>query len=480
MILKRLYDEKLAQASYLIGCARTGEACVIDANRDVEQYVTLAASEGLTITCVTETHIHADYVSGSKELAERTGAQLFLSDEGDEDWKYGFASQPNVTLVRDGNVIRIGNVRLDVVKTPGHTPEHIAFILTDEPASDQPLGAFTGDFIFVGDVGRPDLLERAAGFEGTMERGARVLYSSLEEFKKNMPDSLVIWPAHGSGSACGKSLGGVPVSSLGYEKFANWGLKVPNEDEFVKTVLAGQPEPPYYFKEMKRINKVGPPTLGGFRMPARLQPNRIFQLLAEKAIIVDIRNSGDSSSGTLPEIFSIPEGRSFTNWAGWLIPFDQPIYLVAANEGSIKEAVLDLQKIGLDRVEGWFGPEVLNEYQAHRGELASTTNIRATEAVAQMQRGEAIVLDVRGLVEFEEQHIDGAQNIPLGHLRARAGELSKSTPILVHCETGKRSLIAVSVLRQLGFDNVVNVIGGMSEIRRTDAKLVSELDLAKV
>ena len=268
MLLKRIYDTKLAQASYLIGCAATGEAIVVDPNRDIDQYLRAAADEGLTIAVVTETHIHADFVSGSRELVERTGAQLLLSDEGDADWKYAFASAASATLLHDGDSFMVGNLKFEVMHTPGHTPEHLTFLVTDTPATDRPMGAITGDFIFVGDVGRPDLLERAAKMQGTMEASARTLFRSLQRFKQ-FPDHLQIWPGHGAGSACGKALGAVPSSTLGYERFANWGLATTSEDEFVQAVLAGQPEPPKYFAEMKRINKMGPAILGGMARALR-------------------------------------------------------------------------------------------------------------------------------------------------------------------------------------------------------------------
>ena len=220
MLLKYFYDEKLAQASYLVGCAKTGEALVIDPMRNVTPYLRAAEKEGLRITHVTETHIHADFVSGSRELAAATGATVYLSDMGDDDWKYGYADDPRVVLVRDGDFFMVGNIKVDVLHTPGHTLEHIAFQITDTAAADRPIGVFTGDFLFVGDVGRPDLLEEAAGYKGTKEPGARMQYQTVQKFK-GMPDYLQIWPGHGAGSACGKALGAIPSTTLGYEKLFN-------------------------------------------------------------------------------------------------------------------------------------------------------------------------------------------------------------------------------------------------------------------
>ena len=258
MILKHLFEDSLAQSAYLIGCAASREALVVDPTVDIGRYVEAAAAEGLRITGVAETHIHADFVSGARALAAATGATLYVSGEGGPDWQYAFAGEPGVRVIRHGDTIDLGNIRVDVVHTPGHTPEHLMFLVTDTMASPAALGALTGDFLFVGDVGRPDLLETAAGQKGTMEAGARTLFASLRGLQ-TLPDHLVVWPGHGSGSACGKSLGGVPVSSLGYERLANWALRERAEAPFVGTVLEDQPDPPLYFGEMKRVNKVGAP-----------------------------------------------------------------------------------------------------------------------------------------------------------------------------------------------------------------------------
>ena len=226
------YDEKLAQASYLVGCVATGEALVVDPARNVTPYLREAEKEGLRITHVTETHIHADFVSGSRELAAATGATIYLSDMGDADWKYAYADDPSVILVRDGDSWKVGNIKVEVLHTPGHTPEHIAFMITDTAGADRPMGVFTGDFLFVGDVGRPDLLEEAAGYKGTKEVGARQQFQTVERFKA-LPDYLQIWPGHGAGSACGKALGAIPSTTLGYEKLFNPAFQFGQENAFV-------------------------------------------------------------------------------------------------------------------------------------------------------------------------------------------------------------------------------------------------------
>ncbi|HKJ01581.1 MAG TPA: MBL fold metallo-hydrolase, partial [Longimicrobiales bacterium] len=221
MLLRRFYDDKLAQASYMIGCQAEGTALIVDPNRDVQQYLAAAEEEGMEIRYVSETHIHADYLSGSRELARRSGATLLLSGDGPPDWRYGFAGEDGSRVVHDGDEIALGNIRIRILHTPGHTPEHISFMVTDGAASSEPMGILSGDFIFVGDVGRPDLLEKAAGLKDTMEQGARVLYGSLERFKE-LPGYLQVLPGHGAGSACGKALGSVPSSTLGYEEMVNW------------------------------------------------------------------------------------------------------------------------------------------------------------------------------------------------------------------------------------------------------------------
>ena len=461
MLLKRIYYERLAQASYLVGCSATGEALVIDPNRDVEQYIRAASAEGLRVTHVTETHIHADFVSGSRELAQRAGAALLLSDEGDADWKYQFATQAKAVLLRDGYQFMVGNLRIDVMHTPGHTPEHLTFIVTDTPATDRPMGAFTGDFIFVGDVGRPDLLEKAANVQGSMIAGARTLYRSIERFKA-MPDYLQLFPGHGAGSACGKALGAVPSTSLGYEKIANWGLTVRDEAEFVQMVLAGQPEPPRYFAEMKRVNKEGPSILGAFEAPVRLPFARLGPLLASSAIVIDTRSAAAFARGHVPGTINVPINKSFSTWVGWLVPYGQPFHLIVdADEASrATEAVRDLAMIGLDDMAGYWSADVIREWADTGRSLGTVPQLTVAEAATRLASGNLTLLDVRGRAEWEVGHVPGAKHIPVGYLTEHLGEIARDTPVAVHCQSGARSAIAASVLRAHGFTNVANVSGG--------------------
>jgi hydroxyacylglutathione hydrolase len=464
MILKRFYDENLAQTSYLIACAATGEALVVDPNRDVDQYIRAADSEGVEVTHVTETHIHADFVSGARELAQRTGATLYMSNEGDESWKYAYARESRAVLLEHGDSFRVGNVRIDVLHTPGHTPEHLSFLVTDTAAADKPIGVLTGDFVFVGDVGRPDLLERAAGIDGTMEMGARTLFRSLQNFKR-LPDYLQVWPGHGAGSACGKGLSAVPHSTVGYEKRFNWGLGIEDEDVFVQAVLAGQPEPPKYFAEMKRINKQGPRVLGGFERVRRLPALYLPSALERGAPVVDTRHAADFALRHVPGTLSITLNQGFTTWAGWLAPYDRELYLIV-DEGCthcLDDAVKNLAMIGLDRVEGYFGVEAIDAWRAAGRELERIPQTTSGELLERLSRGAVTVVDVRGQSEWEAGHLPGVKHIPLGYLVDRLDEIPRDRPVVVHCQGGARSTIAASVLQARGFRNVINLPGGFAE-----------------
>jgi hydroxyacylglutathione hydrolase len=456
MILKRFYDEKLAQASYLVGCAATGDALVVDPNRDVDQYVAAAEAEDLRITHVTETHIHADFVSGARELVERTGGKLYLSDEGDENWKYAFASEYDAVLLRDGDSFMVGNIRIDVLHTPGHTPEHISFVVTDTAGADRPMGVFTGDFVFVGDVGRPDLLERAAKYEGTMEQGARVLFQSLRKFESSLPDWVQLWPGHGAGSACGKALGAVPQTTLGYEKLFNWGLATTDEAEFVKAVLAGQPEPPMYFAEMKRINKEGPRVLSGFRRPQRLPENRLEELVGDGALIVDTRSAGAFADAHIPGTLNVPLGRSFTTWAGSVIPYDREFFLISEDtEGhGIDEVVRDLAMIGLDQLRGCFSAGVIQGWIDEDRAGQGVAEVAPEHLQSLLAADEVAVIDVRNSSEWEAGHIRGSINLPLGRLAEMLERVPKDRPVVVHCQSGARSAVAIGLLQANGFEDV--------------------------
>jgi hydroxyacylglutathione hydrolase len=468
MLLKRFYDESLAQASYLIGCSATGEALVVDANRHVEQYIAAAEAEGLRIAHVTETHIHADFVSGSRELAQHTGAALYLSDEGGADWQYRYAAEAGAVLVKDGFTFRVGRVEIEARHTPGHTPEHLVFFVTDTPATSTPLGVLSGDFVFVGDVGRPDLLERAANIRGTMEASARQLYRSLQQFKQ-LPDHLQIWPGHGAGSACGKALGAVPQSTVGYERIASWAFHVADEDTFVVEVLGGQPEPPKYFAEMKRINRDGPRILGGLGRPRRIAVARLGELLESGALVVDTRAAADFAASHIPGTINIPLNRSFTGWAGWLVPYDRDFYLIIdpARGEAVDQAVRDLAMIGLDRVSGYVDcdADALETWRGAGGAVGTVAHWGVSQLATRIDAGEVTVVDVRSGPEWDAGHLPGALHIPLGYLTDRLDEIPARGTVALQCQTGSRSAIAASLLLARGRTDVANVDGGYAAWR---------------
>lgn len=464
MYFKQFFDEKLAQYAYLIGCQATGEAIVIDPMRDIDTYIEAAAREKLSITKAVDTHIHADYISGLREFAER-GVKVYASDEGDADWKYEWliGSDYDHQLLKDGDEIQIGNIRIKAWHTPGHTPEHMSYFVTDGAAADEPMGVATGDFVFVGDVGRPDLLESAAGQEGIMEPSARLLYKTVEQLK-NVPDYLQVWPGHGAGSACGKSLGAVPETTIGYEKRFNASLKAAtSEDAFVTFILEGQPEPPLYFARMKRDNKLGPRVLGNrLPQPHRLSQAEIAKVADDKsAVVLDTRANGEFFAGHLPGSLLSPLNKQFNTVAGSYIMEDDRIFLVA-EESRVHEAVIDLIRIGLDRIEGYLTPEDLASYKEHGGTLDTipTTTFAGLDAT----RAQGYhVLDVRKGTEFSAGHAEGALNIAHTRLYARKGDLEPGAKYVVHCQAGGRAAVASAYLKRQGHD-VVTVADNVANL----------------
>lgn len=461
MFLKYFYDQKIAHASYLVGCQKTGEAIVIDPARDIEPYIHEAEANDMRIVAAAETHIHADFVSGARELAERTGARLYLSDEGDKDWKYLYLDGYDHQLVYDGSTFAVGNVKFEVMHSPGHTPEHISFILTDiGGGANKPMGIFTGDFVFVGSIGRPDLLEKAAGIAGTSETGARQMFQSIQRFKQ-LPEYLQVWPAHGAGSACGKGLGAIPSTTVGYEKMFNPALAHEDEREFVNYLLADQPEPPRYFAVMKRVNKEGPAVLHRMPQPEHLPAGRIPALLESGALIIDTRHAGSFAGRHIPGTINIPADLLNT-WAGWFVDYNQSIYLIADSE-DVAEAVRDLVYIGIDKVAGYFETAAI-ETLAEAGVAPQSYEVATAAKLSdKMLNGEVAVVDVRNLTEWNEGHIPGAKHLMLGYLLERADEVVNGLPIVVQCRTGSRSAIGASILQAMGAKEVINLQGGIRD-----------------
>lgn len=465
MLLRYFYDRTLAHASYLVGCQKTGEAVIVDPGRDVEQYLEAAQREGLRITAVAETHIHADYVSGARELADRIGAKLYVSDEGPAEWKYQYVQQYDHCLCKDGDRFSIGKIELEVLRTPGHTPESISFVLTDRGGgADEPMGIFTGDFVFVGSIGRPDLLEEAAGMAGTAEAGARQLFQSARRFRQ-LPDHLQVWPAHGAGSACGKGLGAIPSSTVGYEKLFNPALQFDDEEEFVQYILADQPEAPKYFAVMKRVNKEGPLVLGDQPLPPRLPAAQLGTALAN-GTVVDLAAPASYSAGHAEGTLNIPAGM-LAGWAGWLLDYGKPVFLIA-NDAQVPEAVRVLNKIGVDKIQGSFAP---GDLKAAGVMLATYSNATPAALADRIASGAVQLIDVRSIGEWDSGHVPQAKHRFLGKLPENLHAISRDKPVVTQCESGMRSAVAASLLANAGFD-VINMSGGLGAWR--DAGLPTE------
>ncbi|WP_221090879.1 MBL fold metallo-hydrolase [Deinococcus aquaedulcis] len=457
MYFKRFYDTDLAQASYLLGCQKTGECLVVDPVRDIAQYLDEANRQKLRVTHVTETHIHADYLSGSRELAQATGAQLLLSGEGSDGWQYTYEGSNPVKL-RDGDRFMVGNVRIQAVHTPGHTPEHLSFLVTDTPRGDIPSMILTGDFVFVGDLGRPDLLDEAAGAQDTRFIGARQMFASLRDKFLTLPDYVQVWPGHGSGSACGKALGAVPTTTVGYERALSWwGQLVAqgNEDAFTQQLLSGQPDAPLYYGRMKTENRDGPALLGKVQPLAELSTEAVKAKLAAGARLIDTRTKESHQAAAPVGSVNIPDGGTLETWAGWLLTPDREFILLAPRDRA-EDLRRKLWMVGLDHVIGFLA-------SAEGLETVSAQPIPATELDSHPK---ALILDVRAKTEYEEGHIPGARQLHAGRLPWRLDTLPRDREIIVHCQGGARSATAASLLRAEGF-NVLELAGGYDAWAKT-------------
>ena len=470
MFFQHVYDKSLAQASYFIGCQKAGVAIVIDAKRDVDTYLEIAKQNNMKITHVTETHIHADFLSGTRELAAITGAEIFLSDEGGEDWLYEF----NHTGLKDGSVITVGNLILEVLHTPGHTPESISFLLTDKPASLEPVMLFTGDFIFVGDVGRPDLLEKAAGIMGTKEAGAIQLFDSIQKFEA-LPDYLQVWPGHGAGSACGKALGAVPSTTVGYERIRNWALQYDNDPEgFVKYLLEDQPEPPKYFAMMKHLNKVERPLLTSVPKVKKLTSAEVSEAMSHGVKLIDTRNKVDFAAGFIPNSINIQGNNAFSTWMGWFINYQESFMLVGSDE-QMEDLTRKLMRIGMDNILGY-----ISDVNSAGIELQKADIIGIDEFKTYLNRDDIQVIDLRNYREYKAGHIEGVPQIFIGTLPENLDKISKDKTVVVHCQSGDRATIGYSLLKKFGFKNVKNYAGSMNEWIKLGNPVVTDEELQLV
>lgn len=453
MFLRYFYDENLAQAAYLVGCPASGEALLIDPARHVQPYLETAAAHGLKIVAIAETHIHADFVSGARQLHAQTDATLLLSGEGGDDWQYsGLDDLPHARL-KHGDTFEIGSLHFEVFHTPGHTPEHLTLLLS----APQPYALFTGDFVLVGGLGRPDLLEQSIGQVGSAQQLAAQMFRAVAWFKTLAPHLLVL-PAHGAGSACGHTLGAVPSSTVGYELLTNPLLNINDEAAFSAHLLNEQTPPPHYFGRLKRLNQAGAKVLKTEDTPDVLPPLVLRTALENGAPVIDTRASSAFAEMHLPHTLNIPlNNRDFTLWAGNLISPETPFYVITDQP---QEAIQALRAVGLDNLAGTFRTSVFST-------IARSTKIPFVAYSSQSAKSlrpmvaaqEAFVLDVRRADEFNAAHIDGAHNIPLQELPARLTEIPHGQAVVVHCAAGYRSSIAASLLKNDGHE-VINMQDG--------------------
>ncbi len=460
MFFRQIADEKLAQYAYLIGCQATKEAVVIDPERDIDTYIKLAEKEGLEIVAVADTHIHADYISGMREFAER-GVKVYASDEGDADWKYEWlmGSSYDYQLLTDGDTFKVGNIEFRAVHSPGHTPEHLSYLVTDlGGGADRPMGIASGDFVFVGDLGRPDLLESAAGIQGVMEPSARLLYKSVQRFL-DLDDYLQVWPAHGAGSACGKNLSTDLWSTIGDQKATNYALRAPDKATFVELVTEGQPPAPGYFVYDAMLNRQDRELLDETEMPTAMSYDEARAAVAGGAMLVDGRNPEEFALGHLRDAINVGLNGRYAEFAGSIVPSDVDIVLFT-DPGSELEGKNRLGRIGFDRVVGFVDRpyDVLRE---HPDDVQIASRLTASAFADRLTDVDDVqVVDVRNPGEVADGTIGDAAEIPVGQLPNRLDELDVTKPTVVYCAGGYRSSVAASLLRANGFVDVSDILGG--------------------
>jgi hydroxyacylglutathione hydrolase len=455
VIFEQHYLDCLSQASYLVGDERTGRAVVVDPRRDVADYLASAQEHGLTIELVIETHFHADFLSGHLELAEATGAVIGVGAAGAAEFPH--------RALHHGDRIELGDVVLEIRATPGHTPESISVVVWDLATDTEvPYGVLTGDTLFIGDVGRPDLL---ASIGVTADQLADMLYESITEKLVKLPDATLVYPAHGAGSLCGKALSNETVSTIGEQKKFNDALQPMSREEFKKIVTAEQPEAPDYFVHDAILNRKERLSLEEAMKKSlvALSLERVLELKQEGAQLLDVRDGIDYEGGHLAGTLNIALSGKYATWVGTMLSHDRPIVVIAEDAGAEEEAVMRLGRIGFDNVVGYLA-DGMNAV-AHREELLRSTERVTVAALAELldgkRPGEAVpkVIDIRSEAEHARGHIAGSVNIPLPHLEDRLADVPAG-PVVVHCEGGYRSAIAASVLSRAGRDGVMDMVGG--------------------
>ena len=455
MKVEQIYTGCLAQGAYYIESA--GEAAVIDPLREIGNYVQKAARSGAKIKYVFETHFHADFVSGHLELAKKTGASIVYGP--------GATTHFDAHIATDGEEFKVGNLTIRALHTPGHTLESTCYLLQDEQGNEYAL--FTGDTLFIGDVGRPDLAQKAAGI--TQEDLAGMLYESLKNKIKPLPDHVIIYPAHGAGSACGKNMSKETFDSLGHQKMVNYALRAENKDQFIAEVTAGLTPPPAYFPQNVALNQQGSPDLAHvLQTGLRSLTPEMFESVAEnyRALVLDVRSDGDFAKGHLPGSVNISLSGQFAPWVGALIAdLKQPILLVT-NAGQEEEAVTRLARVGYDNTLGYLQGGLAAWISAGK-EIDTVNRISAADFAAQFPAVEMLILDVRREGEFEDGHVEGAENRPLDFINDWMPELPTEKPFSLHCAGGFRSMIAASILKSRGIHNFAEIEGGFNAIKQT-------------
>ncbi|HEU5251473.1 MAG TPA: rhodanese-like domain-containing protein [Thermoanaerobaculia bacterium] len=453
MYFKQFYLGCLAHASYMIGS--NGEAAVVDPRRDVDSYIDEARAQGLVIKHVIETHLHADFVSGHRELAHRTGAKIYFGAKAGAKFEH--------VPVREGDEIRMGDVVLRFLETPGHTPESVSILVIDRSVSDTPKAVLTGDTLFIGDVGRPDLL----GARMSAQELAGMLYDSLHGKLLALPDSVEVYPAHGAGSLCGRNISSETSSTIGQQRRFNYALKPMPKEEFVRMMTTDLPEAPAYFSRDVAINRDGAPELAKLPDPAALQARDVDALRKKGAAVLDTRPAAQYGAGHIPGSLHIGLSGQFASWAGALISPQVPIVLVAEEEDQVREARTRLARVGIENVAGYLAGGIL-EWDRAGLPLATMEQMSVEELDARVREGRAKVVDVRRPGEWQAGHIAGALHVPLNTLADGAAALPKDEPLAVICAGGFRSSIATSVLEQQGFTKITNVVGGMAAWRNAN------------
>src|SRR5499426_3215094 len=449
MYFQQFYLGCLAHASYLIGA--DGEAAVVDPQRDVEQYLREAAAHDFQIKYIIETHLHADFVSGHRELAARTGADIVFGHRAGATFTH--------RAVHDGDELRLGDVTLRVLETPGHTPESISVVVIDHAVSEEPQKVLTGDPLFIGDVGRPDL----AGAKGfTAEQMAGMLYDSLHGKLLMLADGVEVYPAHGAGSLCGRNISQETSSTIGEQKKFNYALQPLPKADFVHMMTTDLPEAPAYFPRDAEINRTGAAALAELPRPAALAPQDVTALVQDGVVVVDVRTAAAFGAGHVPGAMNIGLGGQFASWAGSLLAIDTPLVIVAEDDAQVEEAVTRLARVGIEHVQGYLDGGMYAWHQAGLA-VATITQIPVDELWQQLQEWQDVqVVDVRQPGEYASGHVPGTIHIPLAHLEERALQLRPGRPTAVICAGGYRSSAATGILARLGFTQLFNVVGGTS------------------